>query len=472
MRPIRLLRTANFRLAAVYALTFGISAAILATLIYFRSTSELEDQARTRIQSEARALASEYDQGGLKQLLNAIAGRERGHVVGGLDYTVHDGKNRRYFGTLERLPKESGWSYVSGPPDGDEPPGQLEHLAVYTLPLASGLWLSIGDDFGRIAQFGNVILQTFAWAVLLTITLAIVGGVVLSAGFLGRVEAITETANAIIRGDIHRRIPRRGAHDELDELAATLNRMLDRISTLMEALRQVSNDIAHDLRMPLSRLRQALEDARDHSRTVADFDRNVARAVGDVDEILETFSAMLRIAQIEAGSRRSKFAPIDLSALMHELAETYGAVIEDTGRAFSADIAPGVRVSGDRELLVQLTANLLENAVRHTQDGATIKLSLFNDGPPRLAVSDNGPGIPAADRGRVFERFHRLDRSRATPGSGLGLSIVAAIADLHGMTVALGDNRPGLCVTITFADDEVPSSSRARTHTQRERTPA
>jgi signal transduction histidine kinase len=366
------------------------------------------------------------------------------------------------------LPNSPGWSQISGPPDGDEPPGQLEQLVVYTVPLSSGLWLSIGDDFGRIAGFGNVILETFGWAIFVTITLAILGGLALSAGFLGRVETITQTAKAIIGGDIHRRIPRRGASDELDDLAATLNQMLDRISALMEALRQVTNDIAHDLRMPLSRLRQTLEDARDRSRSVSDYDREVGRAVEDVDAILETFSALLRIAQIEAGSRRSKFADINLSELVETLVQTYAVVVEEAGKSLKAGIAPSVRIRGDQELLVQMIANVLENAIRHTPAKAAIRLSLTASASPVLTVSDNGPGIPASDRSRVFERFHRLDESRATPGSGLGLSIVAAIADLHGIAISLTDNNPGLRVRMAFQAVSVktpasPARTRAKT---------
>lgn len=471
MRPIRLLRTANFRLAAVYALIFGVSVAILAAVVYFRSTSALEEQARLRIQSEASGLRDDYAQGGIKQLLAAIKSRQRGHVIGGLDYTVHDARGVRLFGSLERLPKTAGWSEISGPPDGDEAPGQLEKLVVYTVPLANGLWLSIGDDFGRISGFGDVILETFGWAILVTITLAIVGGIALSAGFLGRVESITQTARAIIGGDFQRRIPRRGTGDELDDLAATLNQMLDRISALMEALRQVSNDIAHDLRMPLSRLRQTLEDARDRSRSVSDYDREVSRAVEDVDAILETFSAMLRIAQIEAGTRRSKFADLDLSALVESLVQTYAVVVEDAGKSLEAKIAPAVRLKGDQELLVQMIANVLENAIRHTPPKSSIRISLTASPAPILTVADNGQGIPASERSRVFERFHRLDESRATPGSGLGLSIVAAIADLHGVTITLADNKPGLRVQMAFqpAASPAPSSSRTRVKAQ---TPA
>lgn len=450
MHPIALLRTANFKLAAVYALLFGVSVAMLAAVVYFRTTAEFERQARLRVEAEASALQGEYRNGGLTQLLSAIKERQRGRDIGGLDYTVFNDARVRLFGTLERLPKGVGWTSILGPPDGDEPPGQLERLVVLTVPLSDGLWLSIGDDFGKFAQFGQVILETFGWMLVLTVVLAIVGGVALSVGFLWRVEAITQTAEAIIGGDIHRRIPRVGVSDELDRLASTLNRMLDRISALMVALRQVSNDIAHDLRTPLSRLRQTLEEARYKARDVKDYEVAVTTAIEETDAVLETFSALLRIAQIEAGTRKAAFANLNLSTLVEAIVQTYSPIVEDAGKRLVVRIAPDVHVSGDAELLMQLLVNLVENAVRHTPAGTTISLSLSGTRNPTLVVADNGGGIPESERARVLERFYRLEHSRTTPGTGLGLSIVAAIADLHGIETVLESNNPGLRVGLKF----------------------
>ncbi len=450
MHPIALLRTANFKLAAVYALLFGASVAVLAAVVYFRTTAEFERQARLRMQAEGGALQDEYHNGGLTQLLGAIKGRERGWVVGGLDYTVYDDRRVRLFGTLERLPLAAGWTSIYGPPDGDEPPGQLERLVVLTVPLSKGLWLSIGDDFGKFAQFGQVILETFGWTLLLTVAMAIGGGVALSAGFLWRIEAITRTAEAIIGGDIHRRIPRHHTGDELDRLASTLNRMLDRISALMDALRQVSNDIAHDLRTPLGRLRQTLDEVRHNARNTKDYETAVVSALAETDAVLETFSALLRIAQIEAGTRKAGFRDVNLSVIADAIVQTYSAIVEDVGKQLRARIEPGVCISGDSELLVQLLVNLIENAIRHTPTGTIIDLSLTDSRNPTLIVADDGRGIPESERPRVFERFHRLEQSRTSPGSGLGLSIVAAIADLHGVEIALEDNNPGLRVCLKF----------------------
>jgi signal transduction histidine kinase len=261
---------------------------------------------------------------------------------------------------------------------------------------------------------------------------------------------ITQTADAIIDGDLSRRIERSGSGDDFDHLSATLNVMLDRIGGLMENLRQVSNDIAHDLRTPLSRLRQDLEEARGRDLTPGDFKRVIDGAMAEADALLETFSALLRIAQIEAGSRRSAFRSVDLSDVLRTVADAYGPAVEEGGGTLRAEIAPDVRVTGDRGLLSQLFVNLVENALHHGAPG-TIALRLLRQSAGVIAeVADDGPGVPADERANVFRRFYRLERSRTTPGSGLGLSTVAAIVELHHAAIELQDNAPGLRVAIRF----------------------
>jgi len=285
----------------------------------------------------------------------------------------------------------------------------------------------------------------------LMILFAAAGGIALSVAFLGRVDVITRTAEAIIGGNIQRRIPLRGTEDDLDRLAATLNHMLDRITALMESLRQVSSDVAHDLRTPLGRMRQTLDEARRSARTMADYEQAVDRALGEADGLLDTFAALLRIAQIESGSRRAGFRRLDLSALVSSIGQTFAPVAEDDGRTLNIDVAEGVEIEGDRELLTQMLVNLIENAIHHTGTGAQLAVSLTADGgSPRLCICDDGPGIPAADRANVLQRFYRLERSRTHSGNGLGLALVAAIVDLHGARLGLGDNAPGLRVTIQF----------------------
>ena len=462
MRPPRIVRTASFKLAALYALIFGASVIALAAVVYVISTTALDRQTRTRIQSEALELSQEYQAGGLPQMLSAIRARQRGKLVGGLDYTVYDPGGHRLFGTLPHKAISAGWSEMTGPPDGDEPKGELERLVVYSVPLKGGNWLMVGDDIGKVEKVGRLIMTTFGSALVLMILFAAVGGVALSLGFLGRVDAITRTAEAIIGGNIRRRIPLRGTADDLDRLAGTLNRMLDRITGLMESLRQVSSDIAHDLRTPLGRMRQTLDEARRNAQTTQDYEQAVDRALAEADAILDTFAALLRIAQIESGSRRAGFRSLDLSELVTSVGQTFAPVAEDEGRSLALRVAPALRIVGDRELLTQMLANLVENAIRHTARGAHIDIALSEEGGvPVLMVGDDGPGIPPAERANVLQRFYRLERSRTHAGSGLGLSLIAAIVDLHGATMNLDDNAPGLKAVIRFgaaAPADIPAN--------------
>jgi len=217
----------------------------------------------------------------------------------------------------------------------------------------------------------------------------------------------------------------------------------------MEGLRQVSNDIAHDLRTPLGRLRQRLEDAREHATTTAEYSSAADAAIGEADLLLETFSALLRIAQIEAGAQKSAFAPVDLSDVARSVGEAYLPSAEDSQHRLELRIEGGVALQGDRQLLAQMISNLVENALSHTPAGSTVSLNVARTAKgPRIEIADNGPGIPAEEREKVFDRFYRLDRSRTTTGSGLGLALVKAIASLHGLSIKLEDRKPGLAVIL------------------------
>jgi signal transduction histidine kinase len=279
----------------------------------------------------------------------------------------------------------------------------------------------------------------------------------LSAGFLRRVESVNRTARQIMEGQLDSRVTVRDNGDELDRLAANLNAMLDRIQSLMESLKQVSSDIAHDLRTPLARLRQNLETAKVSATSVEEFRSSTEVAIAETDGLLKTFSALLRIAQIESGSRKADFARVDLSELFDFVAETFAAVAEDEGHQLVCDIQDGIAISGDRELLLQLATNLVENAIRHTPNGSRIEFCLRQEmAEVIVTVRDNGPGIPEGERGKVLRRFYRLEASRTTPGSGLGLALVAAIAELHGARLGLIDHGPGLIVEVRF-----PASPRS-----------
>ena len=452
MRRGQLLKSASFRLAAAYVGLFCISVGILAGLIYVYATSELQHEIRTRIVADSSALREEYSRGGLKQLEDAVADRQRGRLVGGLDYTIFDSKGKHLFGDLPAAPCVPGWTTFTGPPDGDEPSGEMESLGVLITPLPNGNCLFVGDDIGKVRTFGSLILGSFGWVFLFTLILAVGGGVFLSSRVLRRIEAINRTAEAIIEGDINRRIPRRGAPDDLDRLAATLNRMLDRMTALMESLRHISNDVAHDLRTPLGRLRRTLEEGSLTVASPAEFKQVLNNAVVEVDGILETFGAMLRIAQIESGSRRGGFRRIPLSDLVREVGDTFAPSIEDSGRSLELKIQPDCWIQGDKELLVQSLANLLENAITYTPIGAHVVVSLTRiRSEIELCVADDGLGVPATMRQNIFKRFYKIDPSRTAAGNGLGLSIVAAVAELHAARVFANDNKPGLKIALVFS---------------------
>jgi signal transduction histidine kinase len=296
-----------------------------------------------------------------------------------------------------------------------------------------------------------LIIRSFSIALGVTVVLALGGGLVIAVLLLRRVDAVNRTARAIMNGDLSRRIPVVGSHDELGGLAESVNRMLSRIEELMESLRHITSDIAHDLRTPLGRLRQRLEASRLKTRSTSEYESAIDAAIDDTDSILKTFEAMLRIAQIEAGARRARFSNTDLSAITENVFEAFEAVAEDEGKSLEARIEPSISVNGDRELLTQMLANLIENALRHTPTGTVVYVELERvDGSARLTVADTGPGIPIAEKENVFRRFYRLDASRSTPGSGLGLSLVAAIAKLHDASISLEDNEPGVRVRILF----------------------
>jgi len=252
-----------------------------------------------------------------------------------------------------------------------------------------------------------------------------------------------------MEGDLSARIPVRGTNDEIDQLVVGLNAMLDRIQQLLDGLRQVTSDIAHDLRTPLGRLRQKLEEAREHATTTAEYQGATEAAIAEADSLLEIFSALLRIAQIEAGAQKSAFSAVDLSELVRSIGEAYAPVAEDAQHKLETAVEDGVTLAGDRQLLAQLFTNLVENALNHTPAGSAVRLILRRIATGFEAeVADNGPGIPAAEHDKVFDRFYRLDRSRTTSGSGLGLALVKAIAILHGLSIRLEDHKPGLAVIL------------------------
>lgn len=450
VRVRRFVKSTGFRFTLLHTFVFMISVSVIGWVAEVTVTSAMERQARDRVGMEAASLVAEYQRHGLAGLRSTIEERSSA-AKRRLQYTILDAQSRAIIGDSYLAefagPATAGVQAVARH-NGEN---ATDNILVATRSLSDGMRLVVADNLESVEDVEDVVLNGFLVALALAIVLGLGGGALFTRSLLRRVDGVTRTAEAIIGGDLSQRIALTGSGDDFDRLAATLNAMLDRIVDLLENLRQVSNDVAHDLRTPLARLRQRLEDTRIRAASPDDYERAIDRAIEEADALLDTFSALLRIAQIEAGARRSSFRTVDLSDVMRTVADAYGPAVEDSGRYLQADIPEALTIRGDRELLVQLFANLIENALRHTPRGTRIALHLRDDHSEiRAEVSDDGPGIPEEERVRVFRRFYRLEHSRTTPGNGLGLSLVAAIVELHQGAINLLDNMPGLKIAIHF----------------------
>ena len=443
----RIFRTASFGLAVAYAALFTASTIVLGTIVYWTVMDSLERQMSARIDAEVDLLREEFEAEGLPDLVREI--HERADYFPALSYLVTDAEGKRLAGNLPSMPAHVGWTDIETEPTSG---GSVEQtLRVRTVLLGKGVRLAVADDLDPIEEIQQAFLSALGWGLAAFVILSLAGGILLSRAFLQRVDVITRTAEAIIGGDLHSRIPLRGTDDNLDQLSSTLNRMLDRIGDLMESLSQVSNDIAHALRTPLSRLRQKLEIAKTNVGDDHKTESSIDAAIDETNTILDTFSALLRIAQIEAGTRQAGFRRVNLSTTFENVADAYLAVAEEQDKGLSAKIDPDLQYWGDRDLLTEMLANLLDNAIRHTPAGSNIEVTLADHGAgPVATVADSGPGIPLEEREQVFRRFYRLERSIAQPGNGLGLSLVAAVADLHEIELCLEDNAPGLRIKMQF----------------------
>jgi signal transduction histidine kinase len=459
----RLLRTSSFRLTVLYAGLFGTSVLILFAVIYWATGLTMTNSLDAAVDSDLTELTDGFRSGGTAALEAQIDERVRQMPRGPMFYLLQDKSGTALAGNLPAFGRGPGWFDLKAPESAAHARARNLAIRAHGVTLPGGDYLMVGVDAFPRSEMHELILRAFGWSSLITLVLAFGGGALISGGLLRRIETISRAARDIMDGDFARRIPDRGTDDEFDHLVSSLNAMLDRMQEAMESVRQVSDDIAHDLRTPLSRLRQRLELARYRAQSVAAWRHAAAGCIAEMDAILETFGALLRIAQIESGIAARRFARLDLSDLLHTVAEVYQPMADDKGQHFTTKIAPGLVAWGDRELLAQLFANVIENAMRHSPPGAAIGLvAAASATAVEIVVGDSGPGIPAAERGRVFRRFYRLESSRSTPGSGLGLSLVAAIAALHQVRVELMDNDPGLRVLLRFSPSKMSGYDGAR----------
>ncbi|HSI02047.1 MAG TPA: ATP-binding protein [Reyranella sp.] len=448
-RLTRILRSAAFKLTLIYAALFVVSACVLFVAVFVIATAALQSDMQAVLRTEALQLAEVHRRSGLLGLAQQVTRRMDFRTRGPIYYLVQAPTRQVVVGNLPGMPPVEGVvDFVRDRNEG-EPEDARGKLTGFGLTLTDGTFILVAQDANRLIDMQHALVRAFLWAGVLTLLLAIGGGVLLGGNFVRRIDTIGRTSRAIMEGDLSARIPVRGTNDEIDQLVVGLNAMLDRIQQLLDGLRQVTSDIAHDLRTPLGRLRQKLEEAREHATTTAEYQAATEAAIAEADSLLEIFSALLRIAQIEAGAQKSAFSVVDLSELVRSIGEAYAPVAEDAQHKLETTVESGVTVAGDRQLLAQLFTNLVENALSHTPAGSTVQLGLRRTATGFEAeVADNGPGIPAAERDKVFDRFYRLDRSRTTRGSGLGLALVKAIATLHGLSIRLEDRTPGLAVVL------------------------
>jgi len=442
--------TVSFKLSALYLLLFLFSFLFIGITVYWLTHHTLEQQLKSSVETEAIRLKTEYDSGGLAELKNEIDEVEERSSHTLFEYGVINQNGQLLAGNLNNLQPSAGWRTVMRTPVGNDPEKKEKELFyIRIMVLSNNIWLVVGHNGEIIEDAGNAIIQAFIAGFVLVIFLGAGGGLYLSGAFLRKVERITKSTQTIIAGDLKHRLPVSKNRDELDNLAALLNLMLDKIGSLIENIQQVSNDIAHDLRTPISHLKFRLEKALSTKLTTEEYSERVAFAIEEIDTILITFSAMLRISQIESGSRRSGFKSVNLSAIVIAVTDALNPVAEEQEKTIHLAIEKSIVLKGDKELLTQLVFNLLDNAILHTPKNTRIKISLQSSNThTELMVADNGSGIDEAYHQKVFQRFYRLEQSRTTPGNGLGLSIVAAIAELHDGTLTLLDNKPGLKIIL------------------------
>ena len=448
------LRTQAFRIVLIYLALFALSATALVGFVYWNTARILDQQTDETIGVEVTGLVEQYQRQGLTGLTDVIIRRS---IRGGQGLYLLAARDRKAIaGNLD------GWPQVEFEPGGAgfvefnyerriANDSELRRARGKIFKLPQGLFLLVARDVHERHQIETLFTTLLPWSVGLMIAMGLAGGLFVSRRFLARLDVINRTSRDIIGGDLSKRVPMTRAGDEFDDLAGHLNRMLDRIERLLRGMREVSDNVAHDLRSPLNRLRARLEHAHRNEPSDTEAARDIEAAISETDNLMSTFNSLLLIAEAEAGSVRETMEEFDLRDIIVDIGDLYAPVAEEKGLRLEVRAASGAVIRGNRNLVSQALANLVDNAIKYTPQGGSISVSLEHGAlGPAIVVADSGPGIPAADRPRVTERFVRLESSRHSPGTGLGLSLVAAVARLHDAEFELQDNAPGLRAGLRF----------------------
>jgi signal transduction histidine kinase len=449
-----ILKRTPVRLAGAFTLLFMLTVVALVAVLYLTLEAELASHIKKRVAETSDTLMAIDEEHGFAALSAVVT--EEAKSVRDFDsiFLLRNSDGNYQAGNVQNVRVFTGWAILDRawlPLVADKGDPNDRFYSVWK-PVSEG-YLLIGGSDREIRELQRILLHALGWGLIATVLFALGSAVFLAWRTQQKINAFATTLAHVGQGDITRRVPLSGSGDDLDHVAEQINATLARLQKLMANVNQASSDIAHDLKKPIGRLRRKLEDALRSADSVEDYRGRVEHALVELDSIVDTFEALLRITQIEAGARKSRFQGIDLGPLLVDVADIYEPVAEEAGDLLECAVPPTTRahVNGDPELLRQLFANLIENAIRHSPKGTSIGVSLAAQGDRHLAVIwDSGPGVPSAERENVFRRLYRLERERTTPGSGLGLSLVAAIAELHGASVALQDNKPGLRVEVAF----------------------
>jgi signal transduction histidine kinase len=462
---LRLFHTSIFRIAVLYLLLLSLTLLALLGFVYWSTSSLIDQQASETVEAEILGLAEQYREEGLSRLVEVIGERSGPGTDLESVYLLADPQRRRLAGNLATLPEgrpgSSGWLEVQLH-RSDDSTGSARIVVGRMLDLPGGFHLFVGRDVQERSRFRRIVAGALAWTLIPALLLGLAGGILIGRYNQRRVDAVSAIGEQIIQGDLSRRVPLSGSGDEFDRLAQTINDMLARIETLMAGMRLVTDSLAHDLRSPLTRARSSIELALRQGSDAHAYKQALEQTASELETILRTFESLINIAQAEAGVNRLSLGELDLSALATDLLEVYQPIAEEAGLELSDRIGKSLRIKGHRQLLGQAIANLLDNAIKYTPPPGAISLAVEGAGDfVTLGVADSGPGIAPADRARVLQRFVRLDDSRGTPGSGLGLSLVAAVAKLHGARLELADEAPGLKVQLAFPVRAMPAAKDA-----------
>jgi len=441
---LRLVRSTSVRLALGYAALFVISSLLLVGLLWWGTAAYLDRETAAVIRSDIQAIKDELPYRGLPGAVTTIQDQLGASTDGQAVYLLADQSLKPIVGNLQVWPSE-----VASKPGWYQVPlalaGRFRTIEIEEVALPGGLHLLVGRDIEDRGEVRALIVRGLGWAAVGAFVIAIAGGLLVRRAVLRRVETINSTASAIVHGDLSRRLPIHDSSDEFDQLAKTINLMLSQIEQLIEGVRNTSNAIAHDLRTPLAELRAQLEELTRVRQPRSAMLDGVHKAVSDIDRVIGVFNALLRLAEIDSGVRRSGFRLVDLGELATEVAELYEPLAEEKHVAFIVDAPEGLAIKGDPHLLAQAVGNLIDNAFKYTPENGIVSLRMARaDGHIEMIVADNGPGISASEKPRVVERFYRCHDDGMVDGTGLGLSLVESVARLHDGELLLTDNAPGL----------------------------